>query len=79
MMIGFSEWTFGRGLRGISNIGFNFLKFHKEFDIALIDLEVFIVEFIGKGFAFGAFNLLHLNISVLIELQLCFSFLSDLG
>ena len=75
-----SEWSLSCWLRcGMSDIRFYFFKFNKEFDIALIDLQIFVIKFIGKCFTFCTFNLLHLNISGVIELELSLSILSDLS
>ena len=59
--------------------GAHLLELDEELDVALVDLEVLVVELVGKGLALGVLDLLHLHVAAVIELELGLPLLPDLG
>jgi hypothetical protein len=53
------------------------LKLIQQFDIGLANLRVLFIEFIGKGATFAIFDMLHLDVARVVNIEHIFAFLPD--
>ncbi len=71
--------AFGGGVGGVASEGLGAFQFAQQLDIALVDLNVLLVEAVGEGFTLDVAYVLELGESAVVALKLVFAVLSDFG
>lgn len=71
--------AFGGGVGGVASEWLGAFQFAQQLDIALVDLDVLLVEAVGEGFTLDVAYVLELGESAVVALKLVFAVLSDFG